>query len=152
MLQSHYGQAVGYYQQCLSGHQRPADRTANTLGNLSLAEMRQGRYREATGALDLNQSVGGKAGEVETLNVFGAVYLEAGQPAQARGKHAAALRLGRELGERYEQARAHDGLGQCWFATGDRGQARQHWEQALALYTDMGTPEAEAVRGRLKSC
>jgi hypothetical protein len=56
------------------------------------------------------------------------------------------------LGERYELARAHHGLGQVRFAAGDRGQARQHWEQALALFTDMGIPEADTVRAGLESC
>jgi hypothetical protein len=34
-------------------------------------------------------------------------------------------------------------------ALGDPGQARGHWQEALALYTDMGMPEAEQARASL---
>ena len=70
-------------------------------------------------------------------------------PGQARAQHHDALTLACQMGDRYEQARAHDGLGRSWHASGDHAQARYHWQQALALYTDMGVPEAGPVRARL---
>jgi hypothetical protein len=32
---------------------------------------------------------------------------------------------------------------------GSEGRARRHWQRALALFTRLGTPEAEEVRARL---
>lgn len=46
-------------------------------------------------------------------------------------------------------ARARDGLGHACDRTGDRDQARRHWQDALALFTELGVPEAERIRARL---
>ncbi len=59
------------------------------------------------------------------------------------------LGLASQIGNRYQQARAYDGLARACHAAGDPAQARQHWQQALALYTDLGVPEAGQVRARL---
>jgi transcriptional regulator with XRE-family HTH domain len=53
------------------------------------------------------------------------------------------------LGDKYEQARAHDGLGRANHAAGDSGQARRRWQHALTLYTELGVPDAGQVRARL---
>jgi hypothetical protein len=42
-----------------------------------------------------------------------------------------------------------DELACTFHATGDYGQARRHWHWALAVYTDMGVPEAGQVRASL---
>jgi hypothetical protein len=52
-------------------------------------------------------------------------------------------------GEKYELARAHRGLARSHHATGAAGPARQHWQQALALYTALGAPEADEIRAHL---
>jgi hypothetical protein len=44
------------------------------------------------------------------------------------------------MGLRNQQARAHRGLGRAWYALGEPGQARQHWQEALAIFTDIGIP------------
>ena len=54
-----------------------------------------------------------------------------------------------EIGDQYERARAHNGLARTFHATGDAGQARRHWQQALALFTELGAPEADQVRAQL---
>jgi Flp pilus assembly protein TadD len=53
------------------------------------------------------------------LNGLGEVSLATGQP---------------------DPARTHHDLGLAHQATGDSGQARRHWQQALTLYTSLGTP------------
>ena len=58
---------------------------------------------------------------------------------------AAALALATTIGERAEQARAHVGLAHT------AGPARSHLEQALALYTDLGSPTADDVRKELEA-
>jgi hypothetical protein len=72
-----------------------------------------------------------------------------GQPGQARVRYAAALGLASQIGGKYQQARAHNGLGHAFHATGDPGQAHRHWQEALALYTDLGGPEVTQIRAQL---
>jgi tetratricopeptide (TPR) repeat protein len=72
-----------------------------------------------------------------------------GRAAEARPHHAAALDLSAQAGEKREQARAHDGLGNVHEALGDPARARHHWLQALELYTEIGAPEARQARAKL---
>jgi Tfp pilus assembly protein PilF len=73
-----------------------------------------------------------------------------GLPVQARAHHYEALTLADQLGARYERARAHDGLAHTYLVTGELIQARQHWQQALSVYTSLGFPESENVLIRLE--
>src|SRR5208282_3336674 len=82
-------------------------------------------------------------------NGAGAVLLAVGQPGQARAQHHAALVLASRIGEKYEQARAHDGLARTYRATGGHVRARRHWELALALFTVLGAPETDDVEAQL---
>ena len=75
--------------------------------------------------------------------------LAIGQPGQSCAHHAAALALADQMGDKYQQACAHDGLACARQASGDLGQARRHWLRALALYTDLDVPEADEVSARL---
>lgn len=75
--------------------------------------------------------------------------LAAGQPGLARTQHDIALGLAVGIGEQNQQARAHNGLAHSYHEAGDPGQARRHWHQALALYTDIGAPEALQVRAHV---
>jgi tetratricopeptide (TPR) repeat protein len=77
------------------------------------------------------------------------VAIAAGQHSHARTEYAAALDLATETSDKYQQARAHHGLGQARRASGDLDQALGHWQQALALFTGLGTPEAEQVRAEM---
>jgi hypothetical protein len=66
-------------------------------------------------------------------------------------RHADALGLAIQIHDAYQQARAHHGVGTAHQATGDPGQACRHWRQALTIYTNLGTPEAEEVRAQLRT-
>jgi tetratricopeptide (TPR) repeat protein len=75
--------------------------------------------------------------------------LATSQPDHARTEFTAALGLASQIGDKHEQARAHDGLGRACHSAGDSGQARRHWQQALTLYTGLGATEADQVRTQL---
>jgi hypothetical protein len=77
------------------------------------------------------------------------MFLATGRPADARAQHGAALKLAGQIGEVYEQARAHDGLARAYHAVGNSVRARHHWRHALAYYVDLGAPEAGQVRAQL---
>jgi DNA-binding SARP family transcriptional activator/tetratricopeptide (TPR) repeat protein len=126
---------------------------AEALTRTGDVRLRQGRPREARDriqeALALYQEIGDRSGQAEALNSLGEVLLAAGQPGHARTRHTAACEIASDIGDTYQQARAHDGLGRAHHAQASPGQARHHWAQALALYTHLGTPEADQVRAQL---
>jgi hypothetical protein len=43
-------------------------------------------------------------------------------------------------------ARSHAGLGRALHAAGDTGAAEAHWHQALTLYTELDSPDADEIR------
>ena len=63
--------------------------------------------------------------------------------------HTAAHTIAADTGDREQQARAHAGLGHAHRALGDLALAREHHQQALTLYVDLGMPEAAEVRAHL---
>jgi uncharacterized protein HemY len=75
---------------------------------------RLGRHDLAIGelgeALLLFEEIGHRYDEASTLNVLGEVLYAAGRPAEAAARHAAALTIAVETGDRDEQARAHRGV------------------------------------------
>jgi DNA-binding SARP family transcriptional activator/Tfp pilus assembly protein PilF len=152
LRQGLYRQATRHVEQALALCRETGDRTSEaeaqeSLGNI---ELRQGRYPQATShleqALALFRETGYRTGEAGVLNSFAELSLATGQPAQGRTQYAAALDFAIQTGDTYQRARAHHGLGSSWHHLGDPGQARHHWQAALAFYTELGTPEADAVR------
>jgi len=84
------------------------------------------------------RDIGDRGGQAEALNGAGETLLASGEPVRAHDCFAAALTLTRRSGDRYQQARAHRGLVAACHATGQQHQARQHWQHALDIYTDLG--------------
>jgi hypothetical protein len=96
----------------------------------------------------LCSEIGYRPGEAVALNGLGEVFLAAGRSSDAHAQHAA-LSVTTQSGEKYERARAHNGLAHACHAAGDSGQAGRHWNEALPLYISLGAPETEQVRGHL---
>ncbi|WP_410673330.1 BTAD domain-containing putative transcriptional regulator [Amycolatopsis sp. cmx-4-68] len=93
-------------------------------------------------ALDFAANGGNTNLEVSTLNDFAATKTGP----EAIGLYEEALALAQRTGHRYERARAHHGLGANHRAAGHEAEATAHLEAALAAYTELRTPEADAVR------
>ena len=105
-----------------------------------------GRYDEAarhlTEALTIARECTDRGVESRVLNSLGSLACARGEPAEAAELFRNALEIATETSCVGDQASAHRGLGD---ATGER----EHWQRALALYTEMGVPEADEVRARL---
>jgi tetratricopeptide (TPR) repeat protein len=116
-------------------------------------DLQQNCYEQALDhcqrSLTLCREIGDRYSEVTALNGLGEVLEAMSMPADALKHHAAALRLATQIGNTYGQAQAHNGLACGYRASGDSGQARSHWQQALLLYGGLGAPEAVQVRARL---
>ena len=153
--QGHYGQAVSHIQQALVLSRETADRPgeAHMLANLGEIELGQGHYHQAASnwrqSLALYRETGNRAGQADALNGLGEVSLAIGQPGLARTQHTSALALASQTFDKQQEARAHHGLGRVCQSAGEPGQARHHLQQALILYTSLGSPHADRVRGQL---
>jgi DNA-binding SARP family transcriptional activator/tetratricopeptide (TPR) repeat protein len=153
LRQGHCQQATSHFQQALALFRQTGDRTgeAYALTALGAAALRQVQlsagYHEQ--ALTLFRETGDRSGEAEARNSLGKLFLRTGQADQGRAQHTAALALATQIGSKYQQAGAHEGLARALHACGDPGRARYHWRQALTLYTDLGVPEADQLRTEL---
>jgi Flp pilus assembly protein TadD len=92
------------------------------------------------------REIGDRTGEAEARNGVAEILLATGRPDEAQVAYTAALALAGQLGEAYEQARAHHGLAAALHAVGDDALARHHRSCALELYSALGAPEADAIR------
>ncbi len=137
----HLRQALALYRQL--GHRLGE---ADTLDHLGLLQTRLGRPEQGAElsrrALAICRETGERNGQAWTLNSLGEAAYAAGRPADAVTHHEAALTIALDLGDRLQQARAHAGLGE---ASGEL----EHYRRAVALYTELGMPEAATVRARL---
>jgi tetratricopeptide (TPR) repeat protein len=155
MRQGDLQQAAGYLDQALAMYRETSSRydQAEALTRTGDLRLRQGHPREACDliqeALALYQEIGDRSGQADALNSVGEALLTAAQPSRARTHHAAAYGIASDIGDKYQQARAHDGLARAHHALGKPDEARDHWAHALALYTHLGTPEADQVRAQL---
>jgi DNA-binding SARP family transcriptional activator/tetratricopeptide (TPR) repeat protein len=151
----HYQDGMTSLSQALARSRETASlaREAYCLVHLGLADLRQGRCQQAADqlrrAVALSRKEGDQSGEADALNGLGEVFLAMGRPGPAHDQHSRALSLATQIGDRYEQARAHNGLGYASHAGDTPEAARRHWQDALAIYADMGVPEAGEVRVRL---
>jgi tetratricopeptide (TPR) repeat protein len=150
-----YQQAAGDLTRALGMFRETQDRTGEAwvLAHLGAAELGKGRGRLAVDyhqqAVALARENKDRFGEAEALNGLGEAYLATSQPAKACAAHSRALDLAAQTSDRFEQARAHAGLARSQHASGDAARALSHGHQALALYTDLGTPEASQIRALL---
>ncbi|WUH98351.1 tetratricopeptide repeat protein [Spirillospora sp. NBC_00431] len=142
-----YDQALDHLHQALN----LARATANVpLEGSALCELgdvysRKRNYDQALDhlhqALDLARATANRPLENETLNRLGETAHRTGDPARAH--HQEALDIATEIGDRYEQARAHDGLARAHHDLGHHREAREHRQQALTGYTELGVPDPD---------
>ncbi|MEN3360348.1 MAG: hypothetical protein V7637_4330 [Mycobacteriales bacterium] len=95
------------------------------------------------------RDTGHRPGEAWALNGLGDAARAAGRPAVALRWHTDALTVATQIDARDEQARAHAGLGHAHHTLANLDLARQHWQQALARYADLGAPQADGLRAQL---
>jgi DNA-binding SARP family transcriptional activator len=148
-------QAADYHQQSLAVYRSIGSRTgvAIALHNLGEISLRQGECQQAVSylqqAITLLRNTGYQYGEITALRALADALHGADRPAAARAELATALRLAAETGNTYQLASAHRDLAESHCRARQHEQARHHWQQALALYTQLGSPEADRVSSRL---
>ncbi|WP_291415893.1 tetratricopeptide repeat protein [Actinophytocola sp.] len=154
-LTGHYEQAGEHHRQALALSRQigDPDDEARALNNLGDLARRTGRYGESVGhyerSLSLYRDLGDPAGQATAVNGIGEVALATGDHARALAAHAEAHMYASKIGQQPEQARACAGLGEVHHHLGEAAEAREQWQQALALYEELGVPEAGEMRARL---
>ncbi|MCX4760294.1 tetratricopeptide repeat protein [Streptomyces sp. NBC_01275] len=147
--------AAGHFERALAVFRRLGytGGEAHALSNLGNALCALGRYDEAAAhqhlALDLFRRTGERYGEAGALNGLGEALRGAGRHTEALDAHDAALDVALGIEEREEQARAHLGTALVRQALRDLVRATYHLEQALSLYTALGSPRVDEVRETL---
>jgi hypothetical protein len=123
--------------------------TLNEFGNIYC---RLGRPDEALDhhhqALTLVRQAGSQYIEAQILNDLGATCAASGHTGQAAAHHREALALATQTHNPYEQASAHNGIAHALYRT-DPDSAQRHQDQALAIITDLGVPEAHLLHPAL---
>ncbi|WP_188316993.1 AfsR/SARP family transcriptional regulator [Solihabitans fulvus] len=146
--------AFEHHEQSLALMREVGDRRGEgyALSNLGNVHRRLGRLDEALGLHDqglaIMRDIGDRGYESAVLTDLGHTLRAAGQVDRALACHRQALALTLDIGDRFQEARAHDGIALALRAA-DPEDARLHWRQALAIYTELGVPEADAVAEHL---
>ncbi|MER8185977.1 tetratricopeptide repeat protein [Kitasatospora sp. NPDC094015] len=131
----------------------PAAET-ETLNILGLLHLESGRHAQGSAffrqALALAERLGEQGSRANAHHGLGETLLALGEAEQALAHHRTALELGRSTGSRSDQARALAGSARCLLRLARTDEARADRTAALAIYTELGRPEAAELSGLLR--
>ncbi|MEU7227868.1 tetratricopeptide repeat protein [Streptomyces chrestomyceticus] len=148
-------EAVGLAEQCLAALRAIGAtlRLANGHYSLALALAQADRTDDAleqlTQALPIYQSHRHRLWEAMTYWRMAQVHLTAGRPTRAAALVEQALATARGTGNRWVRANALSTLGYTLQCTGHLARAHACWQEAVAIYEELGSPEAADVRALL---
>jgi tetratricopeptide (TPR) repeat protein len=97
----------------------------------------------------LLQRLGDREGEAIAWDTVGSAHHAAGRHDDAIECYGRALTMLRDLQYRYQEAETLTHLGETHRAMGDDLRARDTWQLALGILTDLDHADAETVRARL---
>lgn len=155
IVQLHYSRteaAIDLQERALTVFREIEDRhgESEVLTRYALAEVQSGRPLQAIGmlepALQLARQLGARPVETAVLNSLGEALVAADRADRAPARHLAASEMAEQLGDLGEQARAQRGLAHAHAALGHRDREVGHARAALAMYAELGVPEADVVR------
>lgn len=124
------------------------------LNNLGDAKRRAGSVDEAAGhlqdALTIQRRAGDRAGQRFTLHTLADLHHDKRDNDEAVRYYREAYTLSLALGDQWSAARVLNHLGDALAATGDTAAAHDCWQRALTVLNDLGSPEADDIRARLR--
>jgi tetratricopeptide (TPR) repeat protein len=125
---------------------------ANNLHNLAVLYAGEQRHTEAVqqlrAALDIYRQLGDSVGETAGLSTLAESLIALGEATEALTTAKRSLDVAVDANSVYHQGIAHDRIAQALDFLGDQS-ALPHWQRSLSVLTDLGAPEADAVRARL---
>ena len=102
-------------------------------------------------ALDILAKAGDQWGQARTLTSIGSCLADLGRHEEAIERLTQALRIRREITDQRGQAETLDQLAVVLLQTEAPVKARHAWRAALAIFEQLGDPQAETVRTRLRA-
>ncbi|MFI8228357.1 AfsR/SARP family transcriptional regulator [Streptomyces sp. NPDC085900] len=114
-----------------------------------LGELRQA-LAHCRRALPLVQATGDLSGQAHTWDSLGFIHRHLGRHAEAVECYDRALALFRKTGDRRSEAIGLTYLGDTHETAGAPGPALEAWQQALDLFDELGLPEADSLRGKIR--
>jgi tetratricopeptide (TPR) repeat protein len=151
-----HAKAAENLRRALAISQQIANRTGESyaLTHLGTACARLGLHEEALSHHRLSVTIAredsDREAEAEALNEMGNSLCHLGRAQEALECHQEALVVTMEVGDRYQEARSHHGIAESLASTTKANAAQSHWKQALDIFTELDTPEAELVTTRLR--
>jgi tetratricopeptide (TPR) repeat protein/DNA-binding XRE family transcriptional regulator len=148
--------ALHHAQEALELYRATGDRRgqAFALNTLGLCHAGLGDHRAAVvsceEALELIESLGDADAAAATWDSLGYAHHNLGEHDRAAECYGRALELIRELGGLYEEADVLTHLGDTRQAAGDPVAAGAAWRDALEILSHIESPDADAVRARLR--
>ena len=114
-----------------------------------------GEFREAvercSASLALATEIDSDYARSNALDSLGYAHHQLGEDAEAADCYQQAIVLFGTMGDRHGEAIARDHLGDSLLASGDEAGAHAAWEASAAALTELGHPDADAVRSKLGS-
>ncbi|MEO3818450.1 BTAD domain-containing putative transcriptional regulator [Plantactinospora sp. B24E8] len=127
---------------------------ANSLNAVGWYRALDGAHGEALAlcrkALDMLQALGHTAGEAYAWDSLGYIHSRLGDHAEAVTCFHRGVALFRQAGDRYCLADVLTHLGDAQRDAGDRDAARAAWREAGDILDQLGHPDGEAVRAKLR--
>lgn len=147
--------AIGYYEQHLAISRTRGNRRGerDALGNLGVAFAALGDFQEAIKyyhkTLEISNEMNDKRGKGDVLGNLAAAFVALREPIKAIDCSKLALKNSREIGDRYREANALFNMSLAQECLGKRSEAVKLAKEALAIYEQIESPEAEKVRRKL---
>jgi len=110
-----------------------------------LTEDYDGAAASVSEAIELFRDLGDRRGLAMALNSLGELSARTSALPQAREHHAEALSIARSIGAPLEEARALEGTGHT-FLPDNPEEASAYLRRALAIYQELGTPDAQRIQ------
>jgi DNA-binding SARP family transcriptional activator len=153
--QGNYQEALAHAQQAFelfraAGHRTGLARALNAVG---WAHIQLGGHKiglmHCQQALDLQREIDDQVGLAETLNSIASACQHLSRHHEAVAHYQQALHLYRDLGARHGEADTLSCLGDAYLADGHPSGARKAWHHALAIFFELGHPDASKVRAKI---
>ncbi|WP_433171610.1 tetratricopeptide repeat protein [Actinoallomurus sp. CA-150999] len=144
-------QALASYRKALAIYRAADDRRnmADTFNNIGVTYCHLERHNEALihhqRAHDIATAITHPYEQCRALLGMATAYRGLCRYAQSLERYDAALARAREIGDLYQEAKVHEGVGGVLAHTDDPEAARIRWRQALNIFRDLNVPEAWEV-------
>jgi DNA-binding SARP family transcriptional activator len=145
----HVRRALALYEE--AGHRSGQADTLNALGWLhSQLDDHDQALIHCRRALDLHRQLGDRFGQAHTADSLGYAHHRLGRYPEALACYHDALGLYRQIGDPYSQATTLGRIGDTYAESGDAASARQSWAQGAQMLEELGHPDAEGMRAKLR--